>query len=78
MKYFTEQIGQVGKTMKILLTGTTGYIGKRLLPALLNAGHHVVCCVRDRHRFDSSLFPEDQTEVIEVDFLKEELCKIFL
>jgi uncharacterized protein YbjT (DUF2867 family) len=58
--------------MKILLTGTTGYIGKRLLPALLNAGNHVVCCVRDRHRFDFSLFPEDQTEVIEVDFLKEE------
>ncbi|MGB0347311.1 MAG: NAD-dependent epimerase/dehydratase family protein, partial [Balneolaceae bacterium] len=35
---------------KILLTGATGYIGKRLLPVLLREGHHVVCCVRDKHR----------------------------
>ncbi|HZJ79875.1 MAG TPA: NAD-dependent epimerase/dehydratase family protein [Dysgonamonadaceae bacterium] len=37
--------------MKILLTGATGYIGKRLLPVLVEAGHHVVCCVRDLNRF---------------------------
>ena len=40
--------------MKILLTGATGYIGKRLLPVLLSKGHEVVCCVRDRARFDVS------------------------
>ena len=33
--------------MKILLTGANGYIGLRLLPALLEAGHDVVCAVRD-------------------------------
>ncbi len=33
--------------MKILLTGATGYIGKRLLPVLIELGHEVVCCVRD-------------------------------
>jgi uncharacterized protein YbjT (DUF2867 family) len=33
--------------MNILLTGVTGYIGQRLLPVLLEQGHHVVCCVRD-------------------------------
>ncbi len=38
--------------MKILLTGATGYIGKRLLPVLIEAGHHVVCCVRDLNRFN--------------------------
>lgn len=38
--------------MKILLTGSTGYIGRRLLPVLVEAGHHVVCLVRDRRRFD--------------------------
>lgn len=38
--------------MKILLTGTTGYIGRRLLPVLVGAGHSVVCLVRDRRRFD--------------------------
>ncbi len=36
----------------ILLTGATGYIGKRLLPILLNEGHVVVCLVRDQRRFD--------------------------
>ncbi|NUQ82144.1 MAG: SDR family oxidoreductase [Bacteroidetes bacterium] len=37
--------------MTILLTGATGYIGKRLLSALIRNGHHVICCVRDRARF---------------------------
>ena len=39
--------------MKILLTGATGYIGKRLLPVLIENGHEVVCCVRDKKRFPS-------------------------
>ena len=37
--------------MKILLTGATGYIGKRLLPLLVAEGHDIVCCVRDKNRF---------------------------
>lgn len=37
--------------MKILLTGASGYIGKRLLPVLVEAGHQVICCVRDTVRF---------------------------
>ena len=37
--------------MKILLTGATGYIGKRLLPRLIAEGHELFCCVRDRSRF---------------------------
>ncbi len=61
--------------MKILLTGATGYIGKRLLPSLINEGHTVVCCVRDKDRFNppTSLLPN--LEIIEVDFLKEETLK---
>jgi len=31
----------------ILVTGATGYIGGRLVPRLLEAGHHVCCFVRD-------------------------------
>ncbi len=53
--------------MRILLTGANGYIGKRLLPFLLEQGHNVVCCVRDKNRFKSNR----ETEVIEIDFLKE-------
>ena len=55
--------------MKILLTGATGYIAKRLLPVLLENGHKVVCCVRDTNRFDASRFNGDNITVVEVDFL---------
>ncbi|GAB5409358.1 MAG: SDR family oxidoreductase [Balneolaceae bacterium] len=58
--------------MKILLTGATGYIGKRLLPILVDEGHTVVCCVRDRNRFHPPESIIDNLEVIEVDFLKPE------
>ena len=58
--------------MKILLTGTSGYIGQRLLPSLLEKGHHVVCCVRDKKRFDATKYNSAAIEVIEVDFLKPE------
>ena len=55
--------------MKILLTGTTGYIGQSLLPALLKDDHEVVCCVRDRNRFDLSRHQSDKLSAIEVNFL---------
>ncbi len=55
--------------MKILLTGATGYIGQRLLPELLKDKHKVICCVRDKNRFDLSRFNNPDIEVIEVDFL---------
>jgi uncharacterized protein YbjT (DUF2867 family) len=46
--------------MTILLTGSTGYIGRRLLPLLLQDGHDVVCLLRDKRRFDSDSFTKDQ------------------
>lgn len=61
--------------MKVLLTGVTGYIAKRLLPVLLAEGHEVVCCVRDRKRFDASRFNAARLSVIEVDFLKIETLR---
>lgn len=56
--------------MTILLTGSTGYIGRRLLPELVKAGHHVICLVRDRRRFDWSDFSDEflkSVEVVEAD-----------
>ncbi|WP_025864224.1 SDR family oxidoreductase [Prolixibacter bellariivorans] len=55
--------------MKILLTGATGYIGKRLLPVLLEQGHEVICCVRDKQRFSTIGLPSRQLSVLEIDFL---------
>ncbi len=58
--------------MKILLTGATGYIGKRLLPVLLDQGHEVVCCVRNKERFPSEgIYSNPMISLFEVDFLKE-------
>lgn len=55
--------------MKILLTGATGYIGKRLLPVLLEEGHEVICCVRDANRFHPPKQIKDKIQVIEIDLL---------
>jgi uncharacterized protein YbjT (DUF2867 family) len=58
--------------MKILVTGATGYIGKRLIPLMVNSGHQVVCTVRDQLRADKTYQEEDLIEVVEADFLKPE------
>jgi uncharacterized protein YbjT (DUF2867 family) len=58
--------------LKILLTGSTGYIGQRLLPVLSGNGHEVICCVRDKARFDVKKYGSPSLSVIEVDFLKPE------
>ena len=56
--------------MKVLLTGATGYIGQRLLPVLLGNGHEVICCVRDKARFNIGKYKSGTISVIETDFLK--------
>ena len=53
--------------MKIILTGATGYIGKRLLPVLVENGHEVVCCVRDLKRFNIPQSLKLKVTAIEVD-----------
>jgi uncharacterized protein YbjT (DUF2867 family) len=58
--------------MRILLTGATGYIAQRLLPVLLEQEHEVVCCLRDKSRFNTDSYPSSKLSVIEVDFLKPE------
>jgi len=57
--------------MKILLTGVTGYIAQRLLPVLLEEGHEVVCCVRDKNRFNRKNYSDFNLKVIEADFLNK-------
>lgn len=60
--------------MKVLLTGATGYIGKRLLPLLVQEGHEVVCAVRDPSRFEPAPSLRPKIKVVQVDLLnKDEL-----
>lgn len=58
--------------MKILLTGASGYIGKRLLPVLVKNGHDVVCCARDLKRFNPPASLKSKLTIIQVDLLKKE------
>lgn len=55
--------------MKILLTGITGYIGKRILPILVEQGHDIVCCTRDISRIPMAYANHNNVSFIEVDFL---------
>lgn len=67
--------------MNILLTGATGYIGRRLLPLLVKGGHRVYCVVRDKKRFEvpASLLPYVrviQDDLMDHNFLASQELKI--
>jgi uncharacterized protein YbjT (DUF2867 family) len=55
----------------LLVTGASGYIGLRLIQALLDAGHEITAVVRDRRRFPTANFGETETRlhIVEADFL---------
>ena len=55
--------------MKIVLTGATGYIGKRLLPVLVERGYEVICCVRDKNRFNPPNSLKGSIKVLQLDLL---------
>ncbi|MBN1184143.1 MAG: SDR family oxidoreductase [Bacteroidales bacterium] len=63
--------------MKILLTGATGYIGKRLLPVLADMGHFIICAVRDKNKFHPEESLKHHISVIELDLtIKETFTNI--
>lgn len=55
--------------MKILLTGANGYIGKRLLPVLLEDGHDIYCLVRDRNRLAPEMAAKPRVHICVADLL---------
>lgn len=61
--------------MKILVTGATGYIGKRIIPLLIEQGHTVICAVRGKLRTENKYNDEHSVQVIEVDFLNKDTLK---
>ncbi len=56
--------------LRVLATGTTGYIGGRLVPRLIERGHQVRCIARDAGRLSDRRW--GNVEVIEGDLLDRE------
>jgi len=54
--------------MRVLVTGATGFVGSRLVPALLDRGHEVVALVRDAESYR----PPAGVRVVEGDLLEPE------
>jgi len=52
--------------MHVLVTGATGFVGRRLVPALRDAGHEVTALVRDAGRYE----PPAGVRVVEGDLLE--------
>ncbi len=64
----TDPIVNVGDMVAV--TGATGYVGGRLVPALLEAGYRVRCLVREPRKLDSRPWRHHpQIEVIAVDIV---------
>jgi len=55
--------------MKILVTGATGYVGSKLVPKLVEAGHEVVCMVRNPLR--TGEYALDGPRLVQADALDE-------
>ena len=62
--------------MKILITGTTGYIAKRLALQLLEDKHELICCVRDMSRIPDEIEEHPNCTFIKVDFLEPKAVNI--
>ncbi|MHB1306369.1 MAG: SDR family oxidoreductase [Limisphaerales bacterium] len=60
-----------GRGQLVLVTGATGYIGGRLVPRLLEAGHTVRCLVRDAARLQGRAW-RARVEVVPGDCLRAE------
>ncbi|RCT54698.1 SDR family oxidoreductase [Winogradskyella sp. KYW1333] len=62
--------------MRILITGTTGYIAKRLALQLLEDKHELICCVRDTNRIPDEIAEHPLCSFIKIDFLSPEPNKV--
>ena len=60
----------------VLVTGATGYIGGRLAPRLLAAGHRVVCLARDPQRLAGRAWSDVQNAIAaSIRPRRQEVCR---
>ncbi|GAB4058399.1 SDR family oxidoreductase [Catellatospora paridis] len=59
-------VGRAGNGRQVLVTGATGYIGGRLAPRLIEAGHRVRCLTRSATRLRDVPWAA-QAEIVEAD-----------
>lgn len=52
-----------------MLTGASGYIGKRLVRRLIEKNYEVICCVRDLERISLPASIVEKVSFLEIDFL---------
>lgn len=48
---------------KILVTGATGYIGKRMISIIVSQGYKAICCCRDANRFKNVMELDDKNKI---------------
>jgi len=63
--------------MKVLLAGSNSYIGKRLIPVLLEKGHEVVCLVRNKEFFFQQNCYNSRVSIIGGDLLRQRGIEAF-
>ena len=63
--------------MKVLLAGANSYIGRMLIPLLLEKGHEVVCLVSDKKRFQERNAFANGVTFISGDLLREQSIEAF-
>ena len=66
----TRSVREENGVMQVAVIGATGYVGGRLVPQLLAAGHHVRCVARNPSRLDGVPWRDD-VEVVVADVLDQ-------